>query len=123
MTHKSTLLKLLRTGQAGQEALSAISCLSITELRTERMYQMNLIRDLTTDIVFHEDSIKLFGRLKADYLFINASTRKQLNKIIAYHQGEIKKIQGQISYNHRVITRIDTPVVTPDGVSKSKCPT
>ena len=67
------------------------------------------------DVEFHTQSIKLFGKLKAEYMFKDATMRKQLDEIIIYHQNEIEKAKNEIRFSENIIKRIDIPVLTPDG--------
>ena len=115
MMKENILSKLRRIAPAEQEFLTAISCLSSTELQAERKQQNWLIGELTKDIDFHTQSIKLFGKLKAEYIFKDATMRKQLDEIIVYHQNEIEKAKNEIRYSNNIIKRIDTPILTPDG--------
>jgi len=70
---------------------------------------------LTKDIEFHDTSIKLFGKLKADFIFENAKIRKQLTEIINFHKIKRQQDKDMIRTCEQVIKKIHTPIHTPDG--------
>ena len=75
-----------------------------------------MIEEWTKHIEFHKQSIKLFGKIMAEYIFTkNYLMRKQLNEIIVYHQNEIEQAKDEIRLCERFIKKIDTPIRTPDG--------
>jgi len=85
-------------------------------LKAERQHQKWIIAELDKDIDFHKESIKLFGKLMAEYIFTkNSGTRKQLNEIIAFHQQEIARTKDEIRFSERVIEKTKAQIETPDG--------
>lgn len=84
-------------------------------MKSERKHQTQAIGALIEDIKFHKESIKFFGKVKAEYIFKDSPMRKQLNEIVDFHRKEIDKTQNEIQLCQRIIKEIDKPEFTPDG--------